>query len=120
MPSSDWDEGLADAPGNAGSSLHAGVAVKPCQHEKLNQLCRYIVGIGTDPQALRPAIETRRQPVAPQARVGDIDGATDLVAQPIMAGVTVGVQVVFAATGIENQQPLAGVTEAPAVAQRPG
>lgn len=45
MPDSGWEDGAADAPGNvAGFSLHAGVAVKSTQREKLERLCRYIGG----------------------------------------------------------------------------
>jgi len=43
LPDSGWEDGPAVAPGNvAGFSLHAGVAVKSNQRDKLERVCRYI------------------------------------------------------------------------------
>jgi len=52
LPACDSDERLADTVGNvSGFSLHAGVAIKAHQREKLERLCRYIT---------RPAISEKR------------------------------------------------------------
>ena len=52
LPACDSDERFADTVGNvSGFSLHAGVAIKAHQREKLERLCRYIT---------RPAISEKR------------------------------------------------------------
>ena len=43
LPICDEEDWATGGPGNvAGFSLHAGVAVKACQRDKLERLCRYI------------------------------------------------------------------------------
>ena len=43
LPTCDEEDWATGGPGNvAGFSLHAGVAVKACQRDKLERLCRYI------------------------------------------------------------------------------
>ena len=52
LPICDEEEWATDGPGNvAGFSLHAGVAVKACQRDKLERLSRYIC---------RPPVSERR------------------------------------------------------------
>jgi len=81
LPDNGWDEGPADAPGNvAGFSLHAGVAVKPNQREKLERLCRYIC---------RPPVSEKRLFLTPRGDIGYSlktpyrDGTTHVIFEPL-------------------------------------
>jgi len=81
LPDSGWEDGSADAPGNvAGFSLHAGVAVKPNQREKLERLCRYIC---------RPPVSEKRLFVTPRGDIGYSlktpyrDGTTHVIFEPL-------------------------------------
>jgi hypothetical protein len=76
-----WQDGPADAPGYvAGFSLHAGVAVKPNQCEKLERLCRYIC---------RPPVSEKRLFVTPRGDTGYSlktpyrDGTTHVIFEPL-------------------------------------
>ena len=61
LPACDPDERLADAVGNvSGFSLHASVATKAHQREKLERLCRYIT---------RPAISEKRLSLTSNGKV---------------------------------------------------
>ncbi len=71
----------APAVGNvAGFSLHAGVAAKACQRDKLERLCRYIT---------RPAIAERRLSLTHQGKVRFElktpyrDGTTHIIFDPV-------------------------------------
>ncbi len=81
LPDSGWEEQPADAPGNvAGFSLHAGVAVKPNQREKLERLCRYIC---------RPPVSEKRLFVTSRGDIGYSlktpyrDGTTHVIFEPL-------------------------------------
>ena len=81
LPGSDWENGSADAPGNiAGFSLHAGVAVKRNQREKLERLWRYIC---------RPPVSEKRLFVTPRGDIGYSlktpyrDGTTHVIFEPL-------------------------------------
>ena len=81
LAGSDWENGSADAPGNiAGFSLHAGVAVKRNQREKLERLCRYIC---------RPPVSEKRLSVTPRGDIGYSlktpyrDGTTHVIFEPL-------------------------------------
>ena len=81
LPGSDWENGSADAPGNiAGFSLHAGVAVKRNQREKLERLWRYIC---------RPPVSEKRLSVTPRGDIGYSlktpyrDGTTHVIFEPL-------------------------------------
>jgi rRNA maturation protein Nop10 len=81
LPGSGWDDGSADAPGNvAGFSLHAGVAAKACQRDKLERLCRYIC---------RPPVAEKRLFLTPRGDIGYSlktpyrDGTTHVIFEPL-------------------------------------
>ena len=81
LPGNGWEEGAADAPGNmAGFSLHAGVAAKATQRDKLERLCRYIC---------RPPVSEKRLFVIPRGDIGYSlktlyrDGATHVIFEPL-------------------------------------
>jgi len=81
LSDSGWEEGSADAPGNvAGFSLHAGVAVKSNQREKLERLCRYIC---------RPPVSEKRLFLTPRGDIGYSlktpyrDGTTHVIFEPL-------------------------------------
>src|SRR5699024_4616324 len=74
----DWATG---GPGNvAGFSLHAGVAVKACQRDKLERLCRYIC---------RPAVSEKRLFLTARGDIGYTlktpyrDGTTHVIFEPL-------------------------------------
>ncbi len=77
----DADESLATTAGNiAGFSLHAGVAAKANQRDKLERLCRYIT---------RPAISEKRLSLTNQGKVRYElktpyrDGTTHVIFEPV-------------------------------------
>jgi len=81
LPDSGWEDEPADAPGNvAGFSMHAGVAVKSNQREKLERLCRYIC---------RPPVSEKRLFVTPRGDIGYSlktpyrDGTTHVIFEPL-------------------------------------
>ncbi len=81
LPDNGWEDGPANAPGNvAGFSLHAGVAVKATQREKLERLCRYIC---------RPPVSEKRLFLAPRGDIGYSlktpyrDGTTHVIFEPL-------------------------------------
>jgi hypothetical protein len=81
LPDSGWEEPPADAPGNvAGFSLHAGVAVKRNQREKLERLCRYIC---------RPPVSEKRLFITPRGDIGYSlktpyrEGTTHVIFEPL-------------------------------------
>jgi len=61
LPACDPEDQFSDSPGNvAGFSLHAGVAAKAHERDKLERLCRYIA---------RPAISEKRLSLTAQGKV---------------------------------------------------
>ena len=81
LPGNGWEDGAADAPGNvAGFSLHAGVAAKAIERDKLERLCRYIC---------RPPVSEKRLFVTPRGDIGYSlkspyrDGTTHVIFEPL-------------------------------------
>jgi len=81
LPACDLEDQFGDSPGNvAGFSLHAGVAAKAHQRDKLERLCRYIS---------RPAISEKRLSITPngniryQLKTPYRDGTTHVIFEPL-------------------------------------
>ena len=81
LPDNGWKDGPDDAPGNvAGFSLHAGVAVKSTQRDKLERLCRYIC---------RPPVSEKRLFITARGDIGYSlktpyrDGTTHVIFEPL-------------------------------------
>jgi hypothetical protein len=81
LPACDPEDAFGDSPGNAaGFSLHAGVAAKAHERDKLERLCRYIT---------RPAISEKRLALTAQGKVRYAlktpyrDGTTHVVFEPL-------------------------------------
>jgi len=81
LPTFDDQDWATGGPGNvAGFSLHAGVAVKACQRDKLERLCRYIC---------RPPVSEKRLFLTSRGEIGYTlktpyrDGTTHVIFQPM-------------------------------------
>ena len=81
LPACDPEEQFGDSPGNvAGFSLHAGVAAKAHERDKLERLCRYIA---------RPAVSEKRLSLTAQGKVRYElktpyrDGTTHVIFEPL-------------------------------------
>jgi hypothetical protein len=81
LPACDPDDPLADTVGRtAGFSLHAGVAAKARERDKLERLCRYIT---------RPAVSEQRLSLTPngnvryQLKTPYRDGTTHVIFEPL-------------------------------------
>ena len=81
MPTCDEGDWAAGDPGNvAGFSLHAGVAAKACQRDKLERLCRYIC---------RPPLSEKRLFLTARGDIGYTlktpyrDGTTHVIFEPL-------------------------------------
>jgi hypothetical protein len=81
LPTIDEADWATGGPGNvAGFSLHAGVAVKACQRDKLERLCRYIC---------RPPVSEKRLFLTSRGDIGYTlktpyrDGTTHVIFQPM-------------------------------------
>ena len=81
LPICDEEDWATGGPGNmAGFSLHAGVAVKACQRDKLERLCRYIC---------RPPVSERRLFLTARGEIGYTlktpyrDGTTHVIFEPL-------------------------------------
>jgi hypothetical protein len=81
LPTFDEEDWATDVPGNvAGFSLHAGVAVKACQRDKLERLCRYIC---------RPPVSEKRLFLTSRGEIGYTlktpyrDGTTHVIFEPL-------------------------------------
>jgi len=81
LPICDEEDWPTDGPGNvAGFSLHAGVAVKACQRDKLERLCRYIC---------RPPVSEKRLFLTARGDIGYTlktpyrDGTTHVIFEPL-------------------------------------
>jgi hypothetical protein len=81
LPTCDEEDWAGDGPGDvAGFSLHAGVAVKACQRDKLERLCRYIC---------RPPVSEKRLFLTARGEIGYTlktpyrDGTTHVIFEPL-------------------------------------
>ena len=81
LPACDPEDQFGDTPGNvAGFSLHAGVAAKAHERDKLERLCRYIA---------RPAVSEKRLSLTAQGKVRYAlktpyrDGTTHVIFEPL-------------------------------------
>ncbi len=81
LPACDPEDQFGDSPGNvAGFSLHAGVAAKAHERDKLERLCRYIA---------RPAVSEKRLSLTAQGKVRYElktpyrDGTTHVIFEPL-------------------------------------
>jgi hypothetical protein len=81
MPTCEDEDWIAGGPGDvAGFSLHAGVAAKACQRDKLERLCRYIC---------RPPVSETRLFLTARGDIGYTlktpyrDGTTHVIFEPL-------------------------------------
>ena len=81
LPACDPEDAFGNSPGNvAGFSLHAGVAAKAHERDKLERLCRYIT---------RPAVSEKRLALTAQGKVRYAlktpyrDGTTHVIFEPL-------------------------------------
>jgi len=81
LPTCDEEDWATGGPGNvAGFSLHAGVAVKACQRDKIERLCRYIC---------RPPVSEKRLFLTARGDIGYTlktpyrDGTTHVIFEPL-------------------------------------
>ena len=81
MPTSDEEDWAAGDPGNvAGFSLHAGVAVKGSQRDKLERLCRYIC---RPPVSEKRLFLTQRGDIGYTLKTPYRDGTTHVLFEPL-------------------------------------